>query len=238
MRELICAAVIAGMACCFGCGSSPEPVPDLVFQWPDLEGTFEEDLSARKPYAQPPAWIYKPDGYAGAPAGAKCFSGIGSPRATDQEARENAIENAYRQITRYMGTKVGVASESEAVASGDTRGGGYEAVTDRIFSTAVASNTVSKARVLDIYYTAGVLVQNIAKRRVYRACVLVAFGAEQAVAAADQAKVEVKKEISTLEQKKAALPAKKLEAREQVRFDSLKRLEKKLDDLNADDFKL
>ncbi len=235
----VCSILVLLVAACAGCASDADfesDRPILVF--PQPENTFEEDVSARKPYAAAPNWLYKPDNYPNKRPGCTYFVGIGLPRASVQGARESAFEDAQRQIVRYMGTTVGVKTERTGVASGDTRGGGYEAMTDRIFATSVSKNTIERAFVRDQYYTAGMMVQDIAKRRVNLAYVLVEFGPGQAMEVAEKAKTETKKQIDVLDKKKAASPSKMLDERDASRLDSLKRLEKKLDNLSLDDFKL
>ena len=226
------------LAACVGCGGGPEhPFDRAAPVFPLPENTFEEDVSARKPYAEPPAWLYKPQSYPDRKPGCVYFVGYGLPMASLQEARDSALEDAQRQIVRYMSTSVDVSTERVGAAVGDTRGGGYEAVTDHIFSTTVARDTVDRLYARDQYYTAGTLVQNIVKRPVHIAYVLVEFGPHQAEDVAVQANSEVKSEIKELEQQKEASPSKQLDERDAVRLDSLQRLEKKLDNLSADDFK-
>ena len=239
MKTTLSVAVMLTVAVCVGCAGAGDFVserPILVF--PQPENTFEEDVSARKPYATPPNWLYKPDNYANKRAGCIYFVGIGLPRGTVQQARESAFEDAQRQIVRYMGTTVGVKTERTGEAVGDTRGGGYEAMTDRILSSSVSKNTVKNLYVRDQYYTAGMMVREIAKQRVNLAYVLVEFGPKQAMAVTEKAKVETKKEIEVLEKKLETTPAKVLDKRDASRLESLKKLEKKLDNLSIDDFKL
>jgi len=223
---------------CLGCaGGTERPFDRAAPVFPLPENTFEEDVSARKPYAEPPAWLYRPQSYPDRKPGCVYFVGYGLPMASIQEARDSALEDAQRQIVRYMSTTVDVKTERVGTAVGDTRGGGYEAVTDRIFSTTVARDTVDRLYARDQYYTAGTLVQNIVKRPVHIAYVLVEFGPHQAEDVAVQAKTEARNEIKELEEQKEASPSKQLDEREAVRLDSLRRLEKKLDNLSADDFK-
>lgn len=239
VKTTLSVAVMLAAAACMGCANNDEFTserPILVF--PQPENTFDEDLSARKPYSAPPSWLYKPDSYPNKRAGCTYFVGIGLPRATVQDARESAFEDAQRQIVRYMGTTVGVKTERTGTAHGDTRGGAYETMTDQIFSSSISKNTVRNLYVRDQYYTAGMMVQDIAKRRVNLAYVLVEFGATQALGVAEKAKGETKKQIQTLEKKRADTPAKILDSRDASRLESLKRLEKKLDNLSIDDFKL
>jgi len=203
-----------------------------------MEGTFEEDVSTRKPHAEPPEWLYRPEGFADPRPGAHYFTGIGMPRETLQATRDSAIEDAQRQIVRYLGTKVGVRTERAGEAVGDTRGGGYEAVTDRVFSTAVSEDTVRGLPVRDRYYIAGTLVQNLVKKRVHVAYVLVEFGSERAENAVDEAKAEVRQEIRALEGGSEACPPGVPDARDRSRLETLRRLEKRLEELSADDFGL
>ena len=234
-RVVVAALIALGV----GCASKPEfksDRPILVF--PEAEGTFKEDVSARKGHPAPPVWLYRPESYPHKRPGCLYFVGISFPRATLQAARDSAFEDAQRQIVRYMGTTVGVKTEHIGTAVGDTRGGGYEAVTDRILSTTVAKETVSKLYVRDRYYTAGTLVQDIVRKPVHLAYALVEFGPQQAQDIAERANAETQKEIKQLEGKKDASPAKKLETRDQIRLESLKELKKKLDNLSIDDFKL
>ena len=238
---MIRALIVSGLfaAVCVGCSGGPDVVgPGPVNVFPEMEGTFVEDLSARKPYASPPSWVFKPDSYTGSRKGCVYFVGFGRDRATLQDARESAFEDAQRQIVRYVGTTVGVTTESEGTAVGDTRGGGYEAVTDRILSSTVSTNTVKNLYIRDQYYTAGTLVQDIAKRRVHRAFVLVEFGPSQGMDVAERAKAEAQKEIEALEEKEASSPEEHLDERDASRLRSLRRLENKLDNLSIDDFKL
>ena len=232
-------AIVLILAACFGCADQPKFVSErTILVFPQPENTFEEDVSARKPYSSPPAWLYNPNKYPYKLTGYSYFVGIGLPKTTLPDARDSAFEDAQRQIVRYMGTTVGVRSERTGRAVGDTRGGGYETVTEQVFSTAAAKHTVSSLYVRDQYFTAGMLVQNIAKRPVHLAYVLVEFGPPEARRIADKAKATAETEIKQLEKKKQTNPEKVLESRDQIRLDSLKRLHKKLDNLSADDFKL
>ncbi len=231
--------VAAVLALCSGCAGEPPFGSDRpILVYPDAENTFEEDISARRPYPEPPGWLYNPEAYAPKRAGCVYFVGIGLPMATIQAARDSAFEDAQRQIVRYMGTTVGVETRRSGTATGDTRGGGYEAMTDRIFSTTVAKNTISKLYARDRYYTAGTMVQNIARRPVHIAYVLVEFGPNHAEDIAEKAKTHTKKEIQELHKKRDTSPAKKLNSRDQTRLESLQELQKKLDNLSADDFEL
>ena len=239
MKTTLSVAVVLAVAACIGCASNGDFVserPILVF--PDPENTFEEDVSARKPYATPPNWLYKPDNYANKRAGCIYFVGIGLPRGTVQQARESAFEDAQRQIVRYMGTTIGVKTNRTGEAVGDTRGGSYEAMTDRILSSSVSSNTVKNLYVRDQYYTAGMMVQQIAKQRVNLAYVLVEFGSKQAMAITERAKVETQKEVEATRKRVQDPRIQTPNPRDIERLKSLDRLEKKLDSLSIDDFKL
>ena len=239
MKHVVSLLVLAAVTACIGCAGEPKFLSDRpILILPQPENTFDEDVSARKPYAEAPGWLYKPDSYADKRPGCIYFVGIGLPRTTIPEARDSAVEDAQRQIVRYMGTTVGVKTERTGTAVSDTRGRGYEAAADHIFSTTVAKNTVSGLYVRDQYYTAGMLVQDIVKRRVNLAYVLIEFGSQQAQDIAEEAKAQTEKEIKALEEKRDASPEKKLESRDQIRLDTLKKLEEKLDSLSADDFKL
>jgi hypothetical protein len=227
------------MLCAAGCANDEPFVSDrATFVFPEMDGAFEEDVSARKGHDAPPPWLYHPERYAGARPGRVYFVGYGLPRATLQAARDSAIEDAQRLIVRYMGTTVGVKTERAGTAVGDTRGGSYEAVTDRILSSTVARDTVNQLYVRDFYAVEGVLVQDLVKRRIHRAYVLAEFGAPEAKAVAEQAEAAAEREIETLEQKRESSPGKVLDERDRTRLDSLKKLRKKLDNLGLDDFKL
>jgi hypothetical protein len=222
-----------------GCSRTPEIRSyRTIHVFPEQENTFEEDVSARKGHPAPPAWLYKPGQYAGARPGSLYFAGISLPKDSLQAARDSAMEDAHRQIVRYLGTTVGLRSDRTGTAVGDTRGGSYEAVTDRVFSTAVADHTVKGVVVRDAYYTAGEMVRDIAKQRVHFAYLLVEFGSQQAGEVVKAAESIAEQEIQTLEKKQEAAPDKQLEDRDAVRLDSLRRLEKKLESLSADDFSL
>ncbi len=238
MKTMISVAVMLAVAACIGCSGDPEIVPAPANVFPEMENTFTEDVSARKPYASPPSWILKPDGYPNKQPGCVYFAGFGLDRTTLQDARESAFEDAQRWVVRYMGTTVGVKTERTGEAVGDTRGGSYETMTDRIFSKTISENTVKNLRIRDQYYTAGLLVQSIVKRRVHRAYVLVEFGRNQAMSVAKHAKTETRKEIEVLKKKAETTPAKVLDERDASRLKSLEKLEMKLDNLSIDDFKL
>jgi hypothetical protein len=224
---------------CAGCTASrPGNYDTLKLVFPEPAGTFEEDVSARRPYDEPPEWILKPDRYPERRKGAVYFTGVGLPRDTVQAARDSAFADARRQIVRYMGTTVGVETQRTGTAVGDTRGGGYESVTDRVFSTAVAKHDVSKLTVRDRYYTAGMLVQDIAKKRVHLAYVLVEFAPDRAAVVLDRARDETRRQIKQLETKSGSAPEDKLDARERQRLETLRKLREKLDNLSAEDFQL
>jgi hypothetical protein len=216
-------------------------------EWPTTEGTFEEDVSLRKGHGSPPSWITRPMSYAEAAPGRVYFAGVGEFRTSERDARDSAEDHARRQVARYLGTQVGVTTTVEGVATGDTRGGGYEAVTEEVLSKAVSDKVVSGLLVRDFYLEGGMLVRNIAKRRMYRAYVLVEFGGPPAKEVVQNAKNAANAEIKKLRKTLSVTPApatvkdpkKRVEIeRKQIRLDSLQRLHDKLDDLSLDDFKL
>jgi hypothetical protein len=239
VRNALLLAVVVALLAGLGCSGDPDIRSHRVIHvFPQPENTFEEDVSARKGHPSPPNWLYNPGKFSGAGPGRMYFAGIGLPKVTLQAARDSAMEDARRQIVRYMGTTVGVKSERTGTAMGDTRGGSYETVTDEVFSASVANHTVKGVAIRDAYYTAGMMVQGIAKRRVNIAYLLAEFGSKDVGQIIKNAEVVAEKEIKVLEDKKAVAPAKKLQERDAARLDSLRRLEKKLDNLNADDFSL
>jgi hypothetical protein len=243
--------IVALLSTCtlMGCqGETPPTVrgpSDTVFPAP--EGTFEEDLAQRKGHGSPPSWITRPMSYSGAAQGRVYFSGVGEFRMSERDARDSAEDHARRQVARYLGTQVGVKTVMAGVAKGDTRGTGYEAVTEEVLSKAVSEETVKGLLVRDFYLEGGMLVRNIAKRRMYRGYVLVEFGGDPAKEVVQSAKAATGSEIQQLKKQLAVAPPptnikdpkKRMEIeRKQVRLDSLERLQKKLDGLDLDDFKL
>ncbi len=201
-----------------GCGSSKPAMRDVDPNVTILEKveTLNKEL--------PPDWVLTPSKYKDAKDGKKYFVGVGFPRQTLVFAMHSADEDAFATVAKYIGQAVAVKWQSAGEAKNLHGQQSIETVVEEFVKKTIAIARVRRAELVETHLervSAHHRSTQVVMYRIYR---LYEMDKKDLVATAKNSGEQVAEEVQ--------------KERDAIRKEQLKKLEKTLKDLNADDFKI
>lgn len=200
-----------------GCSSKPD-VREADPKVPVIEKveTLSKDL--------PPDWVLTPSKYKDAKEGKQYFVGVGFPRQTLVYAMHSGDEDAFGNIAKYIGQAVANKWQRAGEAKNLHGQQSIETVVEEFVQKTVAVAHVRQAKLVESHIERVSAFHGGTQVVMYRIYRLYEMSKSDLVNTAKTSGGQVAEELQ--------------EERDEIRKEQLKKLEKTLKGLNADDFKI